>query len=166
MFFVHSRYLGRIIGIGMGTATLLQFFVQNFAFHAVVFIISIFFSVAFVLYYIIRAPRDWILENPLPYSSDNSKARRCAVNLIAAVVLMSLVAGMIDSVVTSFNAVQTYDIYSGVRLFYALGLIMAGYIADIRKRQYLPVATVCAILLSPSAPYFCRRNGAILRVRR
>lgn len=154
MFFAHSRYLGRIIGIGMGIATLLQFFVQNFAFHAVVFIISIFFSVAFVLYYIIRAPRDWILENPLPYSLDNSKARRCAVNLIAAVVLMSLVAGMIDSVVTSFNAVQTYDIYSGVRLFYALGLIMAGYIADIKKRQYLPVATVCAILLSSLCAIF------------
>ena len=42
MFFVDSRYLGRIIGIGMGAATLLQFFVQNFTSHAAVFIISIF----------------------------------------------------------------------------------------------------------------------------
>lgn len=160
MFFVDSRYLGRIIGIGMGAATLLQFFVQNFTSHAAVFLISLFFSVVFVLYYIIRAPRDWILENPLPYSADNSSDRRHAVILIAAVVLMSLVSGMIDSVLTAFNAAQTYDIYSGVRLFYALGLIIAGCIADIRKRKYTPIATVCAMLFSSVCIVFLlEKNG-------
>ena len=154
MFFAHSRYLGRIIGIGMGTATLLQFLVQNFASQAAVFIISLFFSVAFVLYYIIRAPKDWILENPLPYSSDHSRDLREAATLIVAVVLMSFVSGMIDSVLTAFNAAQTYDVYSGVRLFYALGLVLAGGIADIRERIYLPLATVCAILLSSVCMFF------------
>ena len=148
MYFAGSRYTGRILGAGMGAAILLQFIVQNFAPHAVIFIISIFFSVAFVMYFIIRAPKDWILENPLPYSSDNSNDRRYAVILIVAVVLMSLVSGMIDSVLTAFNAAQTYDVYSGVRLFYALGLIIAGCIADIRKRKYTPIATVCAMLFS------------------
>ena len=115
---------------------------------------SIFFSVAFVMYIIIRAPKDWILENPQPYSSDNSDDRRYAVILIAAVVLMSLVSGMIDSVLTAFNAEKAYAIYSGVRLFYALGLILAGIIADIRERVYLPLATVCAILLSSVCMFF------------
>ena len=55
--------------------------------------------------------------------------------LIVAVVLMSLVAGMIDSVLTAFNAEKTYDIYGGVRLFYALGLILAGVLADIREAE-------------------------------
>ena len=103
---------------------------------------------------IIRAPKDWILENPQPYSSDYSYDRRYAVILIAAVVLMSLVSGMIDSVLTAFNAEKAYAIYSGVRLFYALGLILAGIIADIRERVYLPLATVCAILLSSVCMFF------------
>lgn len=154
MYFAGSRYTGRILGAGMGAAILLQFIVQNFAPHAVIFIISIFFSVAFVMYFIIRAPKDWILENPQPYSSDNSDDRRYAVILIAAVVLMSLVSGMIDSVLTAFNAEKAYAIYSGVRLFYALGLILAGIIADIRERVYLPLATVCAILLSSVCMFF------------
>ena len=154
MYFAGSRYTGRILGAGMGAAILLQFIVQNFAPHAVIFIISIFFSVAFVMYFIIRAPKDWILENPLPYSSDNRDDRRYAVILIAAVVLMSLVSGMIDSVLTAFNAEKAYAIYSGVRLFYALGLILAGIIADIRERVYLPLATVCAILLSSVCMFF------------
>ena len=153
MYFSGSRYTGRMIGIGMGTAIILQFVVQNLTPQAVTFMISLFLSVVFVMYFVIRAPKDWILENPLPYSSDSGESRT-AVILIAAVMMMSLVAGMIDSVLTAFNAVKTYDVYSGVRLFYALGLVLAGFIADIRERKYLSLATVCAILISSVCMFF------------
>lgn len=154
MFFAGSRYTGRIIGIGMGAAIFLQFVVQRLMPHTITFMGSILLSVAFVMYFVIRAPKDWILENPLPYSSDSRRSHKEAVSLIAAIVLMSLVAGMIDSVLTAFNAQKTYDIYSGVRLFYALGLILAGFIADIGERKYLPLATVCAILFSSVCMFF------------
>lgn len=154
MYFATSRYTGRLIGTGMGAAILLQFVVQNLMPQSVAFIISIVFSVAFVMYFIIKAPKDWILENPLPYSSDAKKDFKKALLLIVAVVLMSLVAGMIDSVLTAFNAEKSYDIYGGVRLFYALGLILAGFLADIKERKYLPLSTVCTILLSSVCMFF------------
>ena len=156
MYFAASRYTGRMIGTGMGAAILLQFVVQNLMPQSVAFIISIFFSVAFVMYFVIKAPKDWILENPLPYSSDTKTDFKKALLLIVAVVLMSLVAGMIDSVLTSFNAEKSYDIYGGVRLFYALGLILAGFLADIKERKYLPLSTVtvCTILLSSVCMFF------------
>lgn len=154
MYFSGSRYTGRMIGIGMCAAISLQFVVQNLTPQSVVFMISIFLSVAFVMYFIIRAPKDWILENPLPYSSDGLRGSKTEAALIAAVVLMSLVSGMIDSVLTAFNAEKAWDIYSGVRLFYALGLILAGFIADIKERKYLPIATVCAILISSVCMFF------------
>lgn len=154
MYFAASRYTGRLIGTGMGAAILLQFVVQNLMPQSVTFIISIIFSVAFVMYFIIKAPRDWILENPLPYSSDAKKDFKKTLLLIVAVVLMSLVAGMIDSVLTAFNAEKSYDVYGGVRLFYALGLILAGFLADIRERKYLPLSTVCTILLSSVCMFF------------
>ena len=47
-----------------------------------------------------------------------------------------------------------YDIYGGVRLFYALGLILAGFLADIKERKYLPLSTVCTILLSSVCMFF------------
>ena len=90
----------------------------------------------------------------MPYSSDAKKDFKKALLLIVAVVLMSLVAGMIDSVLTAFNAEKSYDIYGGVRLFYALGLILAGVLADIRERKYLPLSTVCTILLSSVCMFF------------
>lgn len=154
MYFAASRYTGRLIGTGMGVAILLQFVVQNLIPQSVTFIISIILSVAFVMYFVIKAPRDWILENPLPYSSDAKKDFKKTLLLIVAVVLMSLVAGMIDSVLTAFNAEKSYDVYGGVRLFYALGLILAGFLADIRERKYLPLSTVCTILLSSVCMFF------------
>ena len=154
MYFAGSRYTGRLIGMGMGAAILLQFVVQNLMPQSVAFIISIVFSVAFVMCFIIKAPKDWILENPLPYSAETKKEFKKALLLIVAVVLMSLVAGMIDSVLTAFNAEKSYDIYGGVRLFYALGLILAGVLADIRERKYLPLSTVCTILLSSVCMFF------------
>ena len=154
MYFAGNRYTGRLIGMGMGAAILLQFVVQNLMPQSVTFIISIVFSVAFVMYFIIKAPKDWILENPLPYSSDAKKDFKKTLLLIVAVVLMSLVAGMIDSVLTAFNAEKSYDIYGGVRLFYALGLILAGFLADIKERKYLPLSTVCTILLSSVCMFF------------
>ena len=154
MYFSGSRYTGRMIGTGMGMAILLQFVMQNLTPQSIVFMLSIFLSVAFVTYFILQAPKDWILENPLPYSSDGQMDHKAALALIAAVMLMSLVVGMIDSVLTAFNAEKAYDVYSGVRLFYALGLVLAGFIADIRERNYLPLATVCAMLLSSVCMFF------------
>ena len=69
----------------MGAAILLQFVVQNLMPQSVAFIISIIFSVAFVMYFIIKAPKDWILGNPLPYSADTKKEFKKALLLIVAV---------------------------------------------------------------------------------
>lgn len=154
MYFAGSRYTGRMLGAGMAAAILLQFVVQKLAAQSVVFMLSLLLSAAIVMYFIIRAPEDWILENPLPYSSDIGNSPKTAAALIAAVVLMSLVSGMIDSVLTAMHAEQTYDVYGAVRLFYALGLVLAGAVADFRERSWLPIATVCVILLSSICMFF------------
>lgn len=149
-----SRYMGRLIGVGMGAAILLQFAVGNLPAQPTVYMVSLSLSLAVVMYFIIRVSTNRSAESPQPCSVEAASGRTSAAALIAAVVLMSLVAGMIDSVVTAFNAEKAYDVYSGVRLFYALGLILAGCIADIRERVYLPLATVCAILLSSVCMFF------------
>lgn len=152
--FAQSRYTGRVLGIGMGTAILLQFIVENLMPRPVTFITSIFLSLVFMVYFIIKTPAGRIQINPLSHPSDKKKCPKKVMLLIAAVILMSLVAGMIDSVLTAFNAEKAYDIYSGVRLFYSLGLILAGFAADVRERQYFPMVAVCAILLSPICIFF------------
>ena len=148
MTFQGSRCTGRITGAGMGAAVLLQFLIQSLIPLDVIFLISMAGSIFLVVFLMSRAPRDWVLADPLPYSAENETPRRTALILLSAVALMSLVSGLIDGVITAFDSAGTYDIYHGVRLFYALGLILAGWAADLRRRRLLPLATACVILLS------------------
>lgn len=146
MTFFQCPYMGRVTGIGMGLAVLLQFLIQSVIPLDVIFLISMIGSIFLVVFLMSRAPRDWVLDDPLPYSAENETPRRTALILLSAVVLMSLVSGLIDGVITAFDSAGIYDIYHGVRLFYVLGLMLAGWLADFRRR--LPMATACSILLS------------------
>ena len=146
MTFFQCPYMGRVTGIGMGLAVLLQFLIQSVIPLDVIFLTSMIGSIFLVVFLMSRAPRDWVLDDPLPYSAENETPRRTALILLSAVVLMSLVSGLIDGVITAFDSAGIYDIYHGVRLFYVLGLMLAGWLADFRRR--LPLATACFILLS------------------
>ena len=151
MTFLGSPYIGRATGIGMSLAILIQILIHNLIVTKAVFIISIAISILLVLFIIFRLPKDWMLENPLPYSSENKTDKKTAGILIAAVALMSLVSGTMDAVITFFDAAGELNVYYGVRLFYALGLLAAGFLADMQNKKYLPLATACIILLSSAS---------------
>ena len=151
MTFLGNPYIGRSTGIGMSIAILLQILIHNFAMQKAAFMSSIAVSILFVLFIIFRLPKDWMLENPLPYSSENKTDKKTAVILIAAVALMSLVSGTMDAVITFFDAAGEINVYYGVRLFYALGLLAAGFLTDIQNKKYLSMATACIILLSSAS---------------
>lgn len=73
---------------------------------------------------------------------------------IVAVIIMSAILGIQDSIVVWKNATGELELFSAVRLFYALGLLIAGMIADIKNRIYLSLATVSAMVLSVLAISF------------
>ena len=148
MTFQGSRCMGRATGVGMALAVVLQFLIQSVFPLDAVFLASMIASILLVVFLVSRAPWDWVLDDPLPYSAGNETPRRTALVLLSAVVLMSLVSGLIDGVITAFDSAGTYDIYHGVRLFYALGLVAAGWAADLRGRRLLPLTAACFILLS------------------
>ena len=159
MTFLGNPYIGRSTGIGMSIAILLQILIHNLIVTKAVFIISIAISILLVLFIIFRLPKDWMLENPLPYSSENKTDKKTAGILIAAVALMSLVSGTMDAVITFFDATGEIDIYYGMRLFYALGLLAAGFLTDVQNKKYLPLATACIILLSSASTALLGSNA-------
>ena len=135
MTFAGKRYTGRVIGIGMGAAVLLQFAVQNLVVTSTAYIVSVTASVAVLVYFVIKPPKDWMFENPLPYSADNKTDRKAALVLIAAVVLMSFICALLDGVVMPAHAQGKTSVSDYVRLFYAASLIGAGFIADLKERK-------------------------------
>lgn len=159
MTFLGSQYIGRATGIGMSLAILVQILIHNFAMQKAAFMSSIAISILLVLFIIFRLPKDWMLENPLPYSSENKTDKKTAGILIIAVALMSLVSGTMDAVITFFDAAGELNVYYGVRLFYALGLLAAGFLADMQNKKYLPLATACIILLSSASTALLGSNA-------
>lgn len=154
MTFEGSAYTGRVLGVGMGCAVLLQFIVQNLLVTEIAFLVSVAASVAVLIYFVIRPPRDWMFENPLPYSSENKTDRKTGYTLLAAVVLMTLVVGLIDGVVVAKHANGQMSVSSYARLFYAGSLFISGFVADIKNRKYLPLITVCMMFLSTVSTAF------------
>lgn len=148
MTFLHCSYMGRVTGVGMGLAVLMQFLIQRVILLNLVFLICMIVSVFLVVLLVARAPCPWVLDDPLPYSEKSRPEGRTALILLSAVALMSLVSGLIDGVITAFGSAGQFDPYHKVRLFYILGLVLAGWLADFRHRRLLPLATACFILLS------------------
>lgn len=148
MMFSGSAYTGRVIGISMGCAVLLQFAVQNLLVTDAAFIASIIISVAVMVFFVVKPPKDWMFENPLPYSSENKTYKKEAYILIAATLFMSLVIGFIDGIVVAKHAEGSVSVSSYARLFYAFSLPVAGFTADFKNRKYLSIATVCTLFIS------------------
>lgn len=149
-----SESVGKIIGISAAAATVLQFAVQNLFITDTVFIVSIGLSLGVLILCIIKPSKDWVFENALPYDSKPELNRSHVTVLIAAVFIMSLVIGLNDGIITSLHAQKQMNIASWSRLFYALGLVIAGVAADLKKRRYLALTTVCTMLFSTVAIFF------------
>lgn len=149
-----SGWTGRVVGVGMCAAVLLQFCVQNFFVTEQAFVISVALSVAVLVIFVVKPPRDWVFENPLPYSAENRTNKRAAWAFIIAVVLMSLVVSLIDGVVVVKHAEGQLSVSSYARLFYAASLVIAGFTADFAKGKYFSLAAACVILLSTVSAAF------------
>lgn len=159
MLFDGKEYTGRIIGVGMGCAVVMQYVVQNLFVTDAAFLLSMVFSVAVLLYIIIKPSHDWILENPLPYSSENKTDYKTATILVSSVIIMSLIIGLIDGVVVSKHAQGELSVSSNARLFYAASLIAAGFISDINNRKYFALSTVCTMFFSTISTAFMANSA-------
>ena len=77
--------------------------------------------------------------------------------LIAAVILMSMIISLDDTICVTFHAQGSVNLFGVPRLFYAGSILLAGFLADRKGRAYLPLATVCVVLISGFAFAFLSR---------
>lgn len=76
------------------------------------------------------------------------------VVLLAAAALMTVTVSVNDGILTAMHAGGAVDLAAYPRLFYALGLLVAGLLADIKRRALLPLFTVSAMFISSVASVF------------
>ena len=153
---------GKVIGIAIALATLLQFVVQNLFVTDIALIVSLLLSVGGILYLVMRPVRDWMFENPLPYDTTPSVATRSLVLPVCVVAVMSMCCGLGDGIVTQLHASGAVNLISYSRLLYALGALLAGIVADMASRRLLPLCTLCVLVFSSTMLLFIGEGNAAM----
>lgn len=143
-----GRYTGRATGAAIAAGIGLQYLVQSLLpmpAALAVWLAAAVFIVAFGY----RCSRgDCFSAPPSARSGPEPLLRRRLFVLIAAVILMSMIISLDDTICVTFHAQGSVNLYGAPRLFYAGSVLLAGFLADRRGRAYLPLATVCVVLIS------------------
>lgn len=92
------------------------------------------------------APADGVPSRP--------PSRRTLALATAGTAILSIVVGLNEDIVTRLHATGELDVTSLPRLWYLAGLLLAGFLADIHKRAFMPVITLCVLMLSNMAIFF------------
>lgn len=153
----NGKYSGRVIGAAIAGGIGVQYLVQNLL--PLPLALLVWFAAA--VYTVIFG---WHYPNggrcsAAPPSRYDPKAFLCRRRfvLIAAVILMSLIISLDDTVCLTFHAQGSIDLFAQLRLFYAGSVLLAGCLADRKDRAYLPLVTVCVVLISGIAFAFLNR---------
>lgn len=152
-----KRRIGCVLGVGMGCAVLLQFIVQNLLPQAA-FTVCVALSVAVIVYFSLRPPCEMGAEEQ---PADEKTDGKAAPALTTAVALMSLVCALLDGIVVPANAEGQAGVSDFVRLFYAVSLVAAGFVADFKGGKYLSLLTVCLMFLSTVSCAFLTSGAAL-----
>lgn len=160
------------IGVATATAIVCQFLVQN------VFETNLLLTVVIIsIFIVIMAIINWLIGKytgtvGIEYHEDDQRVNNlnCGYSvdsigtrvIVYAVVvaMMSCILAFQDSMLVARNAAGEVQLFSFVRLFYALGLLVAGFIANLKKRVYLPLAAGCSMILSVLAISFMGSGSA------
>lgn len=159
--FADSRSLGKISGCSICGAIVMQYILQNSGLSAG--IIAAGLGAAFIALFCASAVRGggWVCEPPaLRYPVPSLNTKKQCLYLILIAVSTSLIISTIDMIVTTYQARGIAGVETYPRLFYALGLVAAGYFADIKERSYMAVSTACAMTLSMAATLFSHTPAA------
>lgn len=152
---VYRKHSATMLGISMAGGIVMQYIFDNHIKSNRLLIENI-FVIIFVLAVL-------ILEKVLKNIKRDEGCAECPVYtinkstivaLIAGVAIMSIILGINDEIIVELNSGKEIELFSGVRLLYAVGLIVAGIIADYGKRRAMALATGLVMMLSVVACTF------------
>lgn len=163
-YYEYKKNIGLTVGIATAVAVFLQFIVQSVTIKRVFEIVV--YTLLFVLLFVVEICRRRIgFEiNAKPVIDDNSEGDHQPVKFnewkifivySIATVLMSAILSLNDTYLVDLSATtNTVNLFSDVRLFYCLSLIVAGILYDYKKCTYFNMSVACVMMLATIAYAF------------
>ena len=101
----------------------------------------------------------WLEEDCLPYETESSESRKelrkRLVILSLTVVALSVISTFYDTQMMRLNVqtnYQEFNYYSWPRLFIIAGYVLIGFLGDIKRQKYVPIATLCVAMFAVFNP--------------
>ena len=151
--------IGKVMAIGASAAILLQYLLQE---HLdIMFGLPVILALGFsaTLWLAVSRPWTWLAEDCLPYERESSESRndirKRLLILSLTVVALSVIGTFYDTQMTRLNVqtnYQEFDYYSWPRLFVIVGYLLIGWIGDLKKQKYVPIATLCVTMFAVFNP--------------
>lgn len=142
-----AKCLGTYLGMGMAFAIIIQFVLQSLTSSH--FIATILLILLIIM--VIVSSLNESNESHTPSIINDNYPLSGIIWESAIVMLMSCILALQDSIVVLKNANGEIELFSYVRLLYALGLLMAGVLADYHEGCYFNLSVVCAAFVSTIA---------------
>lgn len=143
-----GKYTGRAASAAIAAGIGIQYLVQNFLPTPAAWLVWLAAAV-FTVVFQYRCPDGGSFSGgPPSRCGTEPRLRRRLFVLSAAVVLMSLIISLDDTVCLTLHAQGSVNLFALPRVFYAGSVLLAGCLADRKDRAYLPLATVCVLLIS------------------
>lgn len=146
---------GTIVGLSMAVAILLQFVLQSLIHNNILMVIS--FEIILAVLFIFEVKHNIIpLSNIIKHKEDRAilECRNIWVYVFATV-LMTMILSLNDAYLVDLSAhTKTVKLFSFVRLFYCMSLVLAGIIYDFKNSAYFNIFVACAMMLSTVAYAF------------
>jgi DNA-binding CsgD family transcriptional regulator len=99
-------------------------------------------------------PRLGVARQVRAWPQDPTNRRRHGRYLVVAAAILTVIFSLNDAIVVSLDASGSLELFSWVRLFYALGLVVAGCLFDLGPRFAFTFSTVAVQILAVLVPYF------------
>ena len=154
-----TPYIGKVMAISASVAVLLQYLLQE---HLnIIFGIPVMLVLGFsaTLWLAVKKPWEWLGEDCLPYERESAEAKeeihKRLLILTLTVAALSVIGTFYDTQMMRLNVqtnYQEFNYYSWPRLFIIAGYVLIGFIGDIKKQKYVPLATLCMAMFAVFNP--------------
>lgn len=159
-----SRHLAKMMGTAYAMGILFQFINNNCVKTDTVQSIVLSLVLLLLLILIMR------LNSVVVFKKEEHVAEKCTLKnpvvaggaLVVCVALMTCIFSTLDNAVTLVHAAGSVDIGQWPRLLLALSGLAAGFLYDIKGRQYMSVIMYCVTLLSTICVVVIEMGGPFL----
>ncbi len=168
MEFYMNMHAGTIMGICASVPYILQFLMTPVLHNRLFNVVLLSLLTGVIAYFVITNPKDYILQNPLPYSEETEEYKRDLsldkFRVLSVFFLTMLLGVYMEQSWSAGQAANAVDMYGWQRLCAIPGYFFTGIFADHKKHKHMDIAVLCCYAFFAMGVYNTENTGLCLAV--